>query len=114
MSQFADYLHEIFRDFGPIRLKRMFGGWGVYADGLMFGLVVDDLLYLKADAHSAGDFLSCGLKPFEYSRQGKRVALSYYAAPEEILEDPEQAALWARRALDAALRAEAARSKRMR
>jgi len=46
MSQFVEYLHEVFERFGPIRIRKMFGGYGVYHGGLMFGLVADDTLYL--------------------------------------------------------------------
>lgn len=105
MSGFSDYLNEVFEAFGPIRTRRMFGGYGVYHDGVMFALVADDTLYLKADAETTPDFVARGLGPFEYLRQGKRVRLSYYLAPAEVLEAPEEARIWAERAYRAALRA---------
>lgn len=105
MSEFADYLKELFADLGPISVRKMFGGYGVYHDGLMFGLVDDDTLYLKADELSAAYFESKGLPRFEYQKGAKIVKMSYYLAPEEILENPEEALIWARRAYDAALRA---------
>ena len=83
----------------------MFGGHGVFRDELMFGLVVDDTLYLKADKESRAMFESVGLPPFEYTRKGRRIALSYYPAPEEAMENPLTLAEWARPAFDAALRA---------
>jgi DNA transformation protein len=104
MSEFVDNLHEVFDLFGPISAKRMFGGYGIYHDGLMFGLVADDLLYLKADERSIDEFTERGLLPFEYDKKGKMVKMSYYAAPEEIFDDPEEAKEWAERAYDAALR----------
>jgi len=82
----------------------MFGGYGVYHDGLMFGLVADDVLYLKADAESADAFVERGLPKFEYTKQGRRMQISYYAAPEEIFEDPDSARSWAVMAFEAALR----------
>ena len=82
----------------------MFGGYGVFRESLMFGLVEDDLLYLKADKESESFFVELGLPRFEYQKKDKTVRLSYYAAPEDIYEDPEAALTWARRAYDAALR----------
>ena len=104
MSEFVDHLTDLFEAFGPVTVRRMFGGHGVFRDGLMFALVVDDALYLKADEQSRTTFESCGLPRFEYARKGKRVSLSYYLAPGDALEDPLTLAEWARPAFDAALR----------
>ena len=109
MSQFAEYLHEVFERIGPIRIRKMFGGYGVYREGLMFGLVADDTLYLKADATNARYFEELGLGPFEYRNHGKTIRMSYYQAPDGIMDDREQAAIWARRSVAAALRARAPR-----
>lgn len=81
----------------------MFGGHGIYHDGLMFALVADDTLYLKADDKSKKEFIDKQLTPFEYDKKDKTVKLSYYLAPEEIYEDPEEAYYWARLAFQAAL-----------
>jgi DNA transformation protein len=105
MSDFVDNLEEVLASFGPIRTKRMFGGYGVYHDDLMFGLVADDVLYLKADENSSDAFRQCGLPQFEYEKAGKKTKMSYYMAPEEIFDDPLQAKKWAVRAFEAALRA---------
>ena len=116
MSGFTDHLHEVFSAFGPIQTRRMFGGHGVWHQGLMIGLVAGDTLYLKVDDQTRGQFEAQGLGPFEYSRKGKTVALSYYRAPEEMLESPGAAVGWARLAYAAALRgvrpADAARQPR--
>jgi DNA transformation protein len=111
MSEFVEYLHEIFEQFGPIRSRRMFGGFGIYRDSLMFALVANDQLYLKADVEVASYFARLQLPAFEYVKNGKTTRLSYYLAPAEILEDPEQAAIWARRSYEAALRANARKPK---
>ena len=103
-SEFVSYLHEIFASFGTIRTRRMFGGFGIYHRDLMFGLVIEETLYLKADVLSISQFEELGLPPFEFNRRGKMVKLSYYQAPEEIFEDFEQAKVWAKHAYDAALR----------
>lgn len=104
MSDFAEHLHEAFERFGRITLKRMFGGHGVFHGGRMFGLVLGDQLYLKADAQTVAAFEAKHLAPFEYLRQGKPTRLSYYQAPPEVFEEREEAAAWARLAWEAALR----------
>ena len=104
MSEFVDHLTEQFEEFGPVTIRRMFGGHGVFRDGLMFGLVVDDALYFKTDEHSRALFESRGLPRFEYTRKKKRISLSYHLAPGDALEDPYALAEWARTAFDAALR----------
>lgn len=105
MSEFVSYLHEVFAAFGPIESKRMFGGHGIYHQGLMFALVADDALYLKADALSRNEFEGRGLLAFEYLKQGKLMQMSYFAAPESMFDEPGEAAIWARRGYQAAVRA---------
>jgi DNA transformation protein and related proteins len=107
MSEFVEYLHEVFDRIGPIGIRKMFGGYGVYHEGLMFGLVADDTLYLKADATNARYFEEQGLGPFEYRKHGKTIRMSYYQAPDGIMDDRELAAIWARRSVAAALRTRA-------
>ena len=85
----------------------MFAGYGIFCDGTMFALVYDGTLYLKADAENVADFQSLGLAQFRYSRKGKAVGLSYYRAPESVMDDGDEAACWGRRSLAAALRAQA-------
>lgn len=111
MNEFIDYLHEVFELFGPIRARKMFSGYGIYHNGLMFGLVAGDTLYLKADAENANHFEKEGLGKFEY-RNGERVVkMSYWRAPEGIMEDREEAAMWARRSFEAALRSQRSKKK---
>lgn len=114
MSEFVDYLSEVFEQFGAVRSRRMFGGYGIYHDDLMFGLVADDVLYLKADNQSKELFENEGLGPFMYSKNGKEMAMSYYQAPEEIFDDPDVARIWARHAFDAALRSKKPARKKKR
>lgn len=111
MTEFVSYLHEVFELFGPITSRKMFGGYGIYHQGLIFGLVVNDTLYLKADAENAGDFAKQRLGKFEYQKNGKLMQMSYYLAPFELMEDRDLAALWARRSYGAALRSAKAKKK---
>ncbi len=105
MSEFVEYLKEAFREFGPIHARKMFGGHGIYYEGVMIGLVADDTLYLKADRESAPKFVDNGLTQFKYPKGDKMVGMSYYLAPEEALEDPSEMREWAQIAHEAALRA---------
>lgn len=104
MSEFTDFLQEVFEKFGPIRARKMFSGHGLYYDGIMFGLVADEMLYLKADTSNAHFFESRDLPQFAYTRGDKTVKMSYYLAPEEIYDDRQEAAMWARRSFEVALR----------
>lgn len=110
-KEFIEFLHEVFESFGPIQAKRMFGGYGIYHDGLMFGLVIDNQLYLKSDAENLAFFEAQGLGPFIYNMKGKAVQLSYHRAPEAMLDEREMAAEWAGRSWEAALRAQAAKAQ---
>ncbi|WP_078119476.1 TfoX/Sxy family protein [Thiosocius teredinicola] len=106
MSEFAEYLPELFESMGQVRLRRMFGGHGVFLDGLMFGLVADDVLYLKTDDVNRPDYEQLDLAPFSYVKAGRAIKMSYYEAPALIYDDAEEAAIWAARAFEAARRGE--------
>ena len=104
MSEFVDNLKEVFEPFGRVQARKMFGGYGLFHEGLMIGLVADEVLYLKADAASAVYFTELGLAPFAYPKGDRTITMSYYMAPEAIFDDPDAARLWAVRAFEAALR----------
>lgn len=103
-DDYITFLHEIFAEFGEITSRKMFGGYGIYRSGLMFGLVADDELFLKVDKQSIDEFSQAGLEAFEYVKDGKAMKMSYHRAPEEIFDDPEQANYWAALAYEAAMR----------
>jgi DNA transformation protein len=84
----------------------MFGGLGVFRQGLMFGLVADDILYLKGDAETAGRYEAEGCRQFVYESKGKPTAMSYWRLPDELYDDPEAFAAWAETAFAAALRSQ--------
>ena len=102
---FLDLLREFLAPLGTITIKRMFGGASVYADGILFALVDDDVLYLKADAATKGKFEAEGLGPFTYEGKTGPVAMSYWRAPERLYDDADEMAEWAREAVLAARRA---------
>lgn len=107
-AEFIEFLKEQMADFGPVTHKRMFGGAGLYRDGVIFALVVDDALYLKADAESRPLFEAEDLKPFTYgTKNGEKIITSYCRAPERCLDDRDDMTEWCRIAWGAALRANA-------
>lgn len=110
-SSFIAHLTECLSGLGPVTIKRMFGGAGVYCDGVMFGLIDDDVLFLKADDTSKAAFEAEGLGPFVYDGKGKPITMSYWRAPERLSDDPDEMVAWARAALDVARRAAAGKAK---
>jgi len=99
----SEFLRELFESFRPVSIRRMFGGAGVFADGLMFALVVDDVIYLKTDDGNRADFDAENLPPFRYRRAGAMRALtSYRRMPDRLYDDPEELAQWAAGAFAAA------------
>jgi DNA transformation protein len=106
-DDFVEYVMELFGPFGTVGARRMFGGHGVYLDGLMFALVSGDTLYLKADPMNRIEFEQAGCEMFSYARKGKRATISFFRAPEDAMESPELMLPWARTAYAAALRANA-------
>ena len=99
-----EFINDLFAPFGPVTVRRMFGGAGIYREGLMFALVFDGAIFLKVDDASIPDFEREGSRPFVYTRAkspGKigRASLSYWRLPERLYDDPEDLARWAERAL---------------
>jgi DNA transformation protein len=90
----------------------MFGGYGIFREGLMFGLVADDVLYLKADDQNKEDFTARGLEPFVYVKDGKPMAMSYHQAPGEALDNSDEMIFWADNAYQAAVRAKQPTTKK--
>jgi DNA transformation protein len=112
-AQDPEYIRELFSAFGPVSLRRMFSGAGIFADGLMFGLVVRGEIFLKVDDDNRPAFAAEGSRPYVYRRgEGREVALSYWRLPDRLMDDPGDLARFAREALAAAERAAAKKSKR--
>jgi DNA transformation protein len=97
---------ELFSSFGAVTVRRMFGGAGIYGDGLMFALVDQGVIYLKADDLTLAAFEREQMNPFSYAtKNGRRAIMSYWRVPDRLLDDPDELAQWARQALAAAARA---------
>jgi DNA transformation protein and related proteins len=105
VSVAPDDIRELFSVFGPVEVRPMFGGAGIYAEGRMFALVSDGVIYLKADKHNAPAFEREQLAPFTYAtRAGRRGVTSYRRMPDRLYDDPDELTMWARDSLAAALR----------
>lgn len=111
-----DAIVEMFSAFGPVVTKRMFSGFGLYADEVCFCLVLrGGEFYLKADAVTISRFQDAGCGPFTYtqSKSGKIVSVnSFWRMPERLYDDPDELAEWARAAVGAAQRAQLVKRKR--
>ncbi|MDX2156515.1 MAG: TfoX/Sxy family protein [Hyphomicrobiaceae bacterium] len=98
-------LEEHLAPLGPVTIKRMFGGAGLFLDGLMFGLIADGGLYLKSDDGNRSDFEREGCRPFSYAKaDGRTTVMSYWQVPERLLDEPDEMREWARKAHAAAAR----------
>jgi DNA transformation protein and related proteins len=101
----ADHAAELLSSLGVITQKRMFSGFGLYAEGTIVALIVFDRLYLKTDAHSKAHFVAAQCEPFTYEGKTKAVVvMSYYEPPAEAFDSSEAMRPWARLAIEAALR----------
>ncbi len=98
-------IEEMFEGLGPVAIRRMFGGKGIYHRGLIMAVYLHDEMMLKADAVSGPDFAAAGARQWSYEgKNGKPVLMPYWTIPDEALDDPEIMARWARLAYEAALR----------
>ena len=104
--EFVAYLQDLFGALGPVRVKSMFGGAGVYVAEHMVGFLDrDETLYLRVDDETKGQFEAAGSRPFAYPlKDGGEMEIGYWRIPEEALEAHDEALIWGRLALDAALR----------
>lgn len=103
-KELIDYILELMSAIGSVSAKRMFGGSGIFLNGLMFALVADGVLYLKADNINKHQFIAFELAQFSYYKQKKEFKISYFQAPEEALENSDDMTYWANSSFSAALR----------
>jgi DNA transformation protein len=97
-------IQDLFAGLGPVTIKRMFGGKGIYFNGMIIALEVDDEILLKADKVSASEFAAAGCRQWSYAGKSKPVDMPYWSIPDEAVDDPDSMAEWARRAYEASLR----------
>jgi DNA transformation protein len=113
-NPFVEHLLELCEPMAGVTAKKMFGGYGLFRDGLMFALVDDDVLFLKVDEQTLPAFVERGLEPFVYVKEGKPMPMSYYQAPDEALDNADETVEWAEKAYAAAVRAQTAKQKKKR
>jgi DNA transformation protein len=108
---FAEFVKDQLAGLGHVSVRRMFGGSGVFYDGLMFAIVADDTLFLKADDGNRPAFEAEGLEPLTYEAKGRIVQLPYWQVPERLFDEPDEMLEWAVAALAAARRGAAGKKK---
>lgn len=99
-ESFAEYVRDQLQEMRGLRLRRMFGGYGVYCGSMFFAIVHKDRLYFKTDAATRAAYEERGMQPFRPS--AKQTLANYYEVPPDILDDASSLVEWARRALAAA------------
>jgi DNA transformation protein len=111
VSGFAAHVAELLEPLGGVVIRRMFGGYGVFKDGCMFGLIADDVLYFRTDDGNRPAYEASGLEPFVYEMRGRATAMPYNRAPDEGFDDPDLLCAWAAEAHAAALRQKRAKRR---
>ena len=110
---FQVYVEDLFSSFEQFRIRKMFGGAGVYSGQDMFALIDEDKLYLKVDDALKADLEAAGSEAFQWTnpQTGTTIKMSYVSLPDAALDDPDDARQWARKALDVARRNRQAKVK---
>lgn len=111
-TEYRAFIQDQLSGLGPITIRNMFGGAGVYARGVMFALIADETLYFKADQTARPDFEAEGARPFTYEGRHGPITMSYWRVPERLFEDREAMTQWAEQAFSAACRAAAVREEK--
>lgn len=113
MNAFIALLQELMAPWAPVQARRMFGGYGLYREGLMFALVADDVLYMKVDDANEPQFRAAGSRPFVYEGKGRTMVIRYFTVPAECFESPAVMSQWCALGWAAALRGQHAAPKRV-
>jgi DNA transformation protein len=118
-NEFVDYVVELMAGWAAVSARKMFGGYGLYREGLMFALIVEDELFFKTDTNNVAQFERVGSHPFVYQSQTRTVQMSYWSAPAASLDSPAETKSfcpgtrmgeWCQSAYGSALRAQAAKA----
>ena len=111
-TSFAEFLREQLAPLGRVTMRRMFGKTGVFCDGLMFGMVTENTLYLRVDNGNRVAFKEAeAYPPLNYKKQGSTIDLSFWRAPERLFDEPDELVAWSQLALEAAARVAAKRER---
>jgi len=101
-ESFKEFVLDQLSALPQLRAKAMFGGHGLYCDEKFFGILDEGRLFFKTDARSQVDFTARGMAPFTYQMKGKVMTMAYHEVPPDVLEQPQELAIWARRAIQSA------------
>lgn len=113
MDSFLEFVLERLSIAGQVAAKPMFGGHGIYLEDVIFGMVVESVLYLKVDDSNIKDYIQAGMKPFSYeAKNGKPISMSYWCLPADILESNEDLPKWLNKAVEAAKNSKKNKSKK--
>ncbi|WP_395713091.1 TfoX/Sxy family protein [Reyranella sp.] len=111
-ASFAEFLRDQLAPLGHLSMRRMFGKTGVFCQGVMFGMVTEDTLYVRVDNHNRETFKEAeAYPPLNYAKQGNSIDLSFWRVPERLIDEPDELVTWARAALAAAHRVAATRTQ---
>jgi DNA transformation protein len=111
-NEFVDFAVELMASWAPVSARKMFGGYGLYREGLMFALVADDELFFKTDADNVAQFEKMGCRPFAYQGRNRVVQMSYWSAPAASLDSSAEMSEWCQSAYGAALRAQTGNARK--
>ena len=112
---FAEFLCEQLAPLGRVTMRRMFGKTGVFCDGVMFGMVTDNTLYVRVDDDNRATFKeAAAFPPLNYAKKGSTIDLAFWRVPERLMDEPDELVAWARAALAAARRVAAKRAPKPR
>ena len=111
-QQFRDQVVSRLNSVAPVTARGMFGGYGLYLEGVMFALIAYEKLYFKVDDENREDYIAAETGPFIYNRNGKLIEMSYYQLPDAVFEDMEVLAEWVKKAHAAARRSKQKKTKK--
>ena len=109
-NESVDHILGLLAEVEPVA-KRMFGGLGIFHQGLMFALMDEDTLYMKVDDENRPAYEAEGSEPFSVTMRGREMTMGYYEVPASVLDEPGRLTEWAKTAIDVAKRADAAKPK---
>ncbi|MDP1659435.1 MAG: TfoX/Sxy family protein [Methylotenera sp.] len=104
-SEYVSFVIEQMSFVHRLRVRGMFGGYGIFQDDCMFALIIEDQLYFKADTMTRAEFEAKGLSPFTYTARGKLVEVNYFEAPPEVFDEMDEMQNWVHKALTVAMKA---------
>ncbi len=110
--EFVSFITDILLPYGTIKTRAMFGGYGVYLDGNIIGIIIDNELFLKGSKNNIGFYEACGSNPFTYiNGKSTQVSMSYFKVLPDILEDEDELKKWVELAFEASVNSKAKKKK---